>query len=236
MTRPVRLLFSIAVLLSIATIAASGMPGPQGPQGTLTAQGTRTEEVPRIVALGDSLTSGRGIGRDHSYPAVLQERLDEAGLRFEVVNAGRSGATSADGVRRLSGALEGNVRVLVVALGANDGLRGTPVERLKSNLSHIVSQARARGISVLVCGMEALPIYGLDYSMQFHRAYRELAEQFEVPLVPFMLAGVIGREEMMQRDRIHPTAAGARMIADNIWPYLKPLAEAIAPARIAAPE
>jgi acyl-CoA thioesterase-1 len=190
--------------------------------------------VPRIVALGDSLTSGRGIRRDEAYPAVLQDRLDQAGLRFEVVNAGRSGAVSADGVRRLPSALEGDVRVLIVALGANDGLRGVPIERLSSNLSLIVSEARARDIAVLLCGMEALPIYGLDYSIQFHRAYRELADRFEVPLVPFMLTGVIGREEMMQRDRIHPTAAGARAIADNIWPYLKPLAEAAALRNVAA--
>jgi len=213
---------SVVALLSVLTIAASGTAGTPRTLGT---RRTQSERAPRIVALGDSLTSGRGIGKGQSYPAILQERLNDAGLRFEVVNAGVSGATSSDGVRRLSGALDGDVRVLVVALGANDGLRGVPVERLKSNLTSIVTQARARGIAVLLCGMEALPLYGLDYSIQFHRVYGELAQQFEIPLVPFMLAGVIGHEEMMQRDRIHPTAAGARAIADNIWPYLKPLAE-----------
>jgi acyl-CoA thioesterase-1 len=210
---------SAVAWLSVAAVGASGTPGTSGTLGT-------PETLPRIVALGDSLTSGRGISRDEAYPAVLQDRLDEAGLRFEVINAGRSGATSADGVRRVSAALDGgDVRVLIVALGANDGLRGVAVDRLRSNLSRIITEARARGIAVLLCGMEALPLYGLDYSIQFHRVYGDLAQQFEIPLVPFMLTGVIGHEEMMQRDRIHPTAAGARAIADNIWPYLKPLAE-----------
>ena len=190
-----------------------------------------------ILVYGDSLSAAYGIAQTRGWVALLEERLKREQPDYIVVNASISGETTAGGLARIGKALaQHRPRVVILELGANDGLRGTPVERLKSNLSHIVSQARARGISVLVCGMEALPIYGLDYSMQFHRAYRELAEQFEVPLVPFMLAGVIGREEMMQRDRIHPTAAGARMIADNIWPYLKPLAEAIAPARIAAPE
>jgi acyl-CoA thioesterase-1 len=220
----------IAALLGITTLVASGPSGPSGTSGTQGTPGTpRTADtLPRIVALGDSLTSGRGIARDEAYPAILQDRLDEAGLRFEVINAGRSGATSGDGARRLSGALAGDVRVLIVALGANDGLRGVAVERVKSNLSGIITEARARGISVLLCGMEALPLYGLDYSIEFHRVYSDLAREFEIPLVPFMLTGVIGHEEMMQRDRIHPTAAGARLIADNIWPYLKPLAEGAA--------
>jgi len=218
---------SIAMLVGLAVAVPSATSRTSRTSGT---PGTSRTSLPRIVALGDSLTSGRGIGKDEAYPAVLQERLDAIGLRFEVVNAGRSGATSADGVRRLQGALEGDVRVLIVALGANDGLRGQPVDRLKSNLSRIVADAEARGVAVLLCGMEALPIYGLDYSLQFHRVYRELADQFEIPLVPFMLTGVIGHEEMMQRDRMHPTAAGARVIADNIWPYLKPLAEGAAAA------
>lgn len=222
---------SIVALLGIATITASGAPGTLGTPGTSSPQA-----LPRIVALGDSLTSGRGIRRDEAYPAVLQDRLDEAGLRLEVINAGRSGAMSADGVRRLASALEGDVRVLIVALGANDGLRGRPVDQLSSNLAQIITEARMRGIAVLLCGMEALPLYGLDYSIKFHIVYRDLAERFALPLVPFMLTGVIGREDMMQRDRIHPTAAGARAIADNIWPYLRPLAEAAVLARVAAPE
>ena len=187
--------------------------------------------APRIVAFGDSLTSGYGIGVSNAYPAVLQQRLDDAGLEFTMVNAGVSGDTSGRAAGRLDRAIEGNVRVLVLALGANDGLRGVPVEQLKANLSRMIATAQARGISVLLCGMEALPVYGWDYSVAFHRAYLELAERYQIPLVPFMLADVIGREGMMQRDHIHPTVAGARAIADNIWPHVKALVETLVGAK-----
>src|SRR5918911_871315 len=190
-----------------------------------------TADRPRIVALGDSLTSGRGIGIDRAYPAVIKQRLDAAGFDYTVVNAGVSGDTSTRAVRRFEGALDGDVRVLVIALGANDGLRGVPVEELKSNLSRIIETAQARGITVLLCGMEALPIYGWDYSVAFHNAYRELASQYHVRLVPFILMNVIGNPAMMQPDHAHPNAAGARAIADNIWPYLENVIEQQASGR-----
>jgi acyl-CoA thioesterase-1 len=177
----------------------------------------------RIVVLGDSLASGRGIGKDKAFPAVLQEKLDEAGLDYEMVNASVSGDTSAGALRRYERALEGNVRVLVVELGANDGLRGVPVDQLKSNLSQIIEAARARGVMVLLCRMEALPMYGWDYTAAFHKAFDDLAQGHDVPLVPFFLMNVIGNRQLMQRDRAHPNEAGARAIADNIWPFLKPL-------------
>jgi acyl-CoA thioesterase-1 len=192
------------------------------------AQPVTSSARARIVALGDSLTSGRGIGVDRAYPSVLQQRLDEKGLAFTMVNAGVSGDTSAGGLRRLDSALDGDVRVLIVALGANDGLRGVPVSQLKANLSEIIETAQARGISVLLCGMEALPTHGWDYSIAFHMAYRELAAKYQVPLVPFMLMNVIGNPDMMQPDRAHPNAAGARAIAENIWPYLDDLLQSIA--------
>jgi acyl-CoA thioesterase-1 len=189
--------------------------------------------TPRIVALGDSLTSGQGIGKSNAYPAILQQRVNEEGLGFEVVNAGVSGATTSDGVRRVRSALAGDVRVLIVALGANDGVRGVPVAQLKANLTAVIREAQARGVAVLLCGMDALPIHGWDYTIAFHRAYTELANQFHIPLVPFVLANVIGNEALMQRDRVHPNAAGARAIADNIWPHLKRLLDE--PARASGP-
>jgi acyl-CoA thioesterase-1 len=178
---------------------------------------------PRIVVLGDSLASGRGIGVAHAFPAILQEKIDDSRFDYEIVNAGVSGDTSTGAVRRFERALDGNVRVLVVELGANDGLRGLPVAQVKSNLSRIIETAQARDISVLLCGMEALPMYGWDYTVAFHNAFGELAKQYDVPLVPFILMNVIANRELMQPDRAHPNAAGARAIADNIWPYLKPL-------------
>ena len=184
--------------------------------------------APRIVAFGDSLTSGHGIGASRAFPAILQQRLDAAGLNYTIVNAGVSGDTSTRALRRLDRALEGDVRILVVALGANDGLRGVPVAQLRANLSQIIEAAQTRGAAVLLCGMEALPIHGWDYSVAFHNAYRELAQKYNVTLVPFMLMNVIGNATLMQPDHIHPNAAGARTIADNIWPYLEPMVAQLA--------
>ena len=178
---------------------------------------------PRVVVLGDSLASGRGIGVDKAFPAILQQKLDDDGLEYEVVNAGVSGDTSAGALRRFERVLDANVRILVVELGANDGLRGVSVEQLKTNLSRIIETAQARGITVLLCRMEALPLYGWDYTVAFHKAFDELGRHYDVPLVPFVLMNVIGNRDLMQRDRAHPNEAGARAIAENIWPYLKPL-------------
>jgi acyl-CoA thioesterase-1 len=177
--------------------------------------------VKRIVCLGDSLTSGHGIGTAVAYPALLHQRVRRAGFPYEVVNAGVSRETSAQARARLDRALEGDVRVLVVALGANDGLRGVPVPQLTSNLSHIIEVAQKRGIAVLLCGMEALPIHGWAYTAAFHQAYLDLAARYTVPLVPFILLNVIGNPRLMQADRAHPNADGARAIADVIWPYLE---------------
>src|SRR3954463_8619434 len=134
-----------------------------------------------VVVLGDSLTSGRGIGAANAFPAVLQRYVDRDGYPYRMVNAGVSGDTTAGGLRRLDAALEGDVRVLVVALGANDGLRGVPVAQVKQNLSRIIATARARGIAVLLCGMEALPLYGWNYTTAFHQIYVDLARENAVP-------------------------------------------------------
>jgi acyl-CoA thioesterase-1 len=178
---------------------------------------------PRIVVLGDSLTAGLGIAKEDAYPAVLQQRLNEQGLNYEVVNAGVSGDTSAGGLSRLDWALDGDVRVLVVALGGNDGLRGLPPEQLKGNLAAIIERAQARGVTVVLAGMEAPPNFGRDYLVQFHNVYPALARQYHVALVPFLLTGVAGSETLNQRDGIHPTREGARILADNVWTVLKPV-------------
>jgi len=177
-----------------------------------------------IVALGDSLTSGKGLDGDEAYPAVLERMLISAGLHFAVKNHGVSGDTSADAVRRLDAALVQSPAIMIVALGANDGLRGVPVAEVRRNLETIIEAAQARGISVLLCGMEALPVHGWEYSLAFHRLFPALAEKYNVPLVPFLLNGVIGNPQMVQQDRVHPSAAGAAQIARTIWPYVQPLA------------
>ena len=178
---------------------------------------------PKIVALGDSLTSGRGVGEERAWPALVQKRLDDDGFEYTIVNAGVSGDTSSGALRRFERTLDGDVRVLIVALGANDGLRGVPVERLQDNLARIIETARAGGITVLLCAMEALPIHGWEYSVAFHKVYPELANRYKVPLVPFFLMNVIGNPDLMQPDRAHPNAAGHRAIAEKIWPHLEAL-------------
>lgn len=180
---------------------------------------------PRIVFLGDSLTAGLGLRRDEAVPALIQNRLDAAGYDYEVVNAGVSGDTSAGGLRRLAWVLEGDVSVLVVELGANDGLRGLPVAQMKQNLHEIVAQAEARGIRVLLTGMEAPPNYGAAYTAEFRQAFRDEADEHDVAFVPFFLEGVAGITELNNRDGIHPNAAGARIIEATIWRALEPLLE-----------
>jgi acyl-CoA thioesterase-1 len=189
----------------------------------LAVSATAREDAPRIVALGDSLTSGRGIGKAAAYPAVLQGRLEDGGYRYQVVNAGVSGDTTARALRRYRDALDGDVKVLIVALGANDGLRGVPVEQLKSNLSAIVEEAQRRDIAVVLVGMDALPMHGWPYTVAFHRAYEDLASRYRIPLVPSVLMTVMTNASLMQSDRAHPNKAGARAIADLIWPHLEPL-------------
>jgi acyl-CoA thioesterase I len=178
---------------------------------------------PRIVVLGDSLTAGLGLAPEQAYPALLQKRLDAAGLKYEVVNAGVSGDTSAGGLRRVDWALEGDVKVLIVALGGNDALRGLPVEQLRDNLITITDRAKARGIKVILAGMEAPPNFGPAYTSAFRQTYRDVARQQGAILIPFLLDGVAGLPEMNQGDGIHPTAAGAEKVADTVWSALRPV-------------
>jgi acyl-CoA thioesterase-1 len=178
---------------------------------------------PRIVFLGDSLTAGFGLAAEEAFPAVLQRRVDADRLGFTVVNAGVSGDTSAGGLSRLGLALEGDVRVLVVALGGNDALRGLPVDALERNLSAIIERAQARAIRVLLAGMEAPPNFGQTYVVSFRKVYSDLARKYRVALLPFLLQNVAGVESLNQRDGIHPTAEGARKVADNVWAVLRPM-------------
>jgi acyl-CoA thioesterase I len=192
-----------------------------GAMAALASPSAAVARTPKIVALGDSLTSGRGIGKAAAYPAILQERLEDNGYKYDVVNAGISGDTTARALRRYREALDGGVEILIVALGANDGLRGVPVEQVKSNLSVIIEDAQRRGIGIILVGMDALPLRGWDYSRAFHRLYEELAARFRIPLVPFLLVNVMSNPSLMQSDRVHPNRAGAQAIADLIWPSLQ---------------
>ena len=181
--------------------------------------------TPRIVALGDSLTAGLGIPPEDAYPAVLQRKLKESGHAIEVINAGVSGDTSADGLRRAGWALEGDVRLLILALGANDGLRGLPPRQMKDNLQGVIHRARQRAIPVLLVGMEAPPNYGEQYTAEFRQVFQDLARENKLGLVPFLLDGIAGVAELNQSDGIHPTRAGAARIADHLWPAVEKMIE-----------
>ncbi len=211
--------FTLAAALGTGAACAGEAARPSGPSAL---PGTTLT----IVALGDSLTSGHGIARGDAYPAILERELRQASLPFAVVNHGVSGDTTAGGVRRVAAALAEEPQILIVALGANDGIRGVPVADVRHNLERIIESAQARGVSVLLCGMDAFPLHGWQYTVDFHNIYPEQARKYNVPLVPFLLTGVVGNSAMLLPDMLHPNAAGARTIAANIWPYLQPLAAA----------
>jgi acyl-CoA thioesterase-1 len=176
---------------------------------------------------GDSLTAGLGLLEMQAYPALLQKKLTTDGYKWEVVNAGVSGDTSAAGLERVDWALDqGRVKILILELGANDGLRGLPVEEMKKNLGGIIERAQARHVAVLLAGMEAPPNFGPEYTVSFRQVYRDLAAQYKVTLVPFLLDKVAGVPALNQGDGIHPNVEGAQIVADTVWSALRPMVDA----------
>ncbi len=173
---------------------------------------------------GTSLTAGLGVEPDEAFPALIRQKLDSAGLGYQVVNAGESGATSAGGVRRIDWFLRLPIAVLVLELGANDGLRGQDVSALEKNLQEIVDRTRARhpGARIVIAGMEAPPNLGIAYTEAFRRVFPELSTKNDAALIPFLLEGVGGHPDLNQPDGIHPNAEGHRVIAENVWQVLAP--------------
>ena len=201
-------------VLSATALACSSSNTPTTPA---------TTDAPKVVVLGDSLTAGPGLRNDETMPARLQEHVRAAGLPHTVVNAGVSGDTTGDAVGRLDRALVSDATVLVIALGANDGLRGVPIATVRRNLETIIQRARGRQMKILLCGMETLPNRGFEYALDFHQIFPDLAQQYNIPLMPFLLIDVVGRAELNLPDGWHPNAEGARVMARNIWPHLEPL-------------
>ena len=176
-----------------------------------------------VVALGDSLTAGLGVTVDEAFPARLQTRLRAEGYDYRVVNAGVSGDTTAGGLRRVDWALRAHPDVVIVALGANDGLRGQSPQAIRANLEEIVARLQAAGARVLLVGMRLPPNYGAEYTKEFEAVFPAVARRAKIALMPFLLDGVAADPRLNQADGIHPTAAGQQMIADRLWPYLRPL-------------
>lgn len=185
---------------------------------------TAAETLPTIIAFGDSLTAGFGLSDEQSYTTLLQRKLDESGYRYRVVNAGVSGDTSAGGARRIDWALQsGNVKILILELGGNDGLRGLPVAEMKKNLEVVIQRAQSAGVTVLLAGMEAPPNFGAAYTVEFRQAFRDLAKEYKTPFIPFVLLGVGGNPKMNQPDGIHPNAEGEKVMTETVWRALEPL-------------
>jgi acyl-CoA thioesterase-1 len=180
---------------------------------------------PVVLFVGTSLTAGYGLPSDAAFPALIGQQIADAGLDYRVVNAGVSGDTSAGGLSRIDWLLRAPLSVLVLELGANDMLRGQDPEALRDNLTAIVERARAAHpeVRLLIAGMRAAPNLGIAYARRFEDVYPELAEHFDAALVPFLLVGVAGDAGLNQADGIHPTAEGHRVIADTLWPALRPL-------------
>ena len=176
-----------------------------------------------VVALGDSLTAGLGVAADEAFPARLQARLRAEGYDYRVVNAGVSGDTTAGGLRRVDWALRAHPDVVIVALGANDGLRGQSPPAIRANLEEIVARLQAAGVRVLLVGMRLPPNYGAEYTKEFEAVFPAVARRAKITLMSFLLDGVAADPRLNQADGIHPTAAGQQMIADRLWPYLRSL-------------
>jgi acyl-CoA thioesterase-1 len=178
---------------------------------------------PAVVFLGDSLSAGAGVRPEEAFPALIAERLRSEGIAGAVLNAGIGGDTTAGGLTRVEPLLRGDVRVLVVELGGNDGLQRQPVEAMRGNLLRILEKARTANVPVLLTGMKLPLRYDAAYRSAFERVYAELGERPGVTLLPFLLEGVGGVARLNQPDGIHPTAEGHRIIAEVVWAALKPL-------------
>jgi acyl-CoA thioesterase I len=216
-----------AQLLFASSPREGAGPGPGSEVTAPIGQAKRpvSAERPRIVAFGNSLTAGLGVPPDQSYPAHLQRALDAAGYAYRVVNAGVSGETTAGGVRRVSWVLNSKPTIVILELGANDGLRGLSLQDTKANLERIIQQLQQASATVVLAGMKLPPNYGQDYTTGFEGLYQALAKQYRLTLIPFFLDGVAGSSSLNQADGIHPTGEGYRLIVEKVFPTLEPLLE-----------
>jgi acyl-CoA thioesterase-1 len=208
------------------TVPAESKDAPEANESSSAAavpQLDPNDTRPVIVAFGDSLTAGLGTAPGESYPDYLQRDLDQAGYHYRVANLGISGNTTKDGVDRLKDVLALKPKVVIVAFGGNDGLRGLPIDATRKNLDQIVSTLTTSGSKVVLGGITLPPNYGPDYIRQFNETYALLAKKFHAPLLPFLLIKVYGTPGSIQADGIHATAQGNQQVARNLLPLVTPL-------------
>jgi acyl-CoA thioesterase I len=197
---------------------------------SVTAASHDSSPVKRILVLGDSLSQGFGLKSSQAYPALLAEKLRAAGLNFEIINASQSGGTTAGGLQRLPGHLKRKIDIFILELGINDAFRGVPISEIRNNVQAIIDQAKARNPNarIIIAGMQ-LPNYGSDdYVFAFGQIYADLAAKNNAALIPYLLEGVGGDPLLNQPDRVHPNAAGQKILADNVWRVLEPIAREVA--------
>lgn len=178
-----------------------------------------------VVFLGDSLTAGLGVQPSEAFPALIGEKIRAAALPFEVQNAGLSGDTTAGGLRRIDWLLQRRIDILVLELGANDGLRGLDLRAMKANLQAIIDKTKAKNpqVRIVLAGMQVPPNLGAEYASGFQRVFQDLAAANNATLIPFLLEGVGGHRDLNQADQIHPSPAGHRIVADLVWRTLEPI-------------
>lgn len=203
------------LVLSVLVVFCSGLFTVAG------SQTSAADSIQTILFMGDSITAGLGVPPEQAYPALIQEMLKEKGrMDVTVINASISGSTTAGAWSRLNWYLKAKPGVLVLALGANDGLRGLSTQEMAKNLGKTIVLARENQIQVILAGMEIPPNYGADYASDFRQVFPDLAVRHGIVLIPFLLKDVAGRAELNQADGIHPNAHGQRIIADTVIPYI----------------
>jgi acyl-CoA thioesterase I len=192
--------------------------GDRARQGTVARRST-------ILFVGTSLTAGLGLDPDSAYPQLIQRKIDSAGLPYQVVNAGVSGETSSSLLRRIDWLLRQPIELIVIETGANDGLRGIPIETMRSNVQQVIDRVKSArpNTRIVLVQMEAPPNLGISYTQRFRAVFPDLAEKNGAILLPFLLDRVAGRRELNQADGIHPNAEGERIVAENVWKGLRPL-------------
>jgi len=228
------LLLGVVSACSVRETACGTKPSPQAQQAAsqINAATVGEHRQAKILFLGDSITAGYGLNPDQAYPSALQQRFSADGYgEVEVVNAGVSGDTSAGGLRRLDQILESDIRIVVIALGGNDALRGLTTMQTHDNLAGIISKALGRNYEVMLVGMEAPTNLGQDYQERFHELFVQLLRDFrgKITFVPFLLEGVAGNPALNQPDGIHPTEEGQKVIAATLYPPLKNMVDMLTP-------
>jgi acyl-CoA thioesterase-1 len=224
--------FWLVIVLALTGCQAKKDTEGAGKQNTAQANGGQETDPQRqktILFFGNSLTAGYGLEQAQAFPALIQEKLDSAKLNYRVINAGLSGETSAGGKSRISWVLRQPVEVFVLELGANDGLRGIPLESTKKNLQAIIDTVREKSpqAQIIIAGMQIPPNMGRAYTRQFRELFQDLAKENNTALIPFLLEGVGGVSRLNQPDGIHPTDEGHRIVAQNVWLVLQPVLESV---------